>query len=430
MFNHTNKILLIGYGISGKSIYKFLKAKGYQISVFDDFTLDIPDKITKIDWDLIDIIIKSPSIPFMPHNCHRLVQEAETRNIPIISTFDTFILFNPGAKIVGITGTNGKSTTVALTQYILKKANINSQMGGNIGIPYFDLPKADVYIFEMSSYELAGSKHLNFEIGCILNIEKDHLEFHGNFEEYVKAKHKILDHSKIKIISAEDTLSVSKYPDALILSTNYDSKAYAYILENALFGDTKNIVIDLSGPLKLIGQHNHQNIEFSYAICRNFGVPNKKIENSVISFEPLPHRLNIIKKAGHILFVNDSKATNPESAAKALRTFTGYKIYWLIGGISKKINPLTAVEAYLENVQRIYMFGESANEFKNIFKSIKRTIKCKTMIQAIEMAYKEASHTEELSVILLSPMCASFDQFKNFEHRGDEFIEAVIKLTE
>jgi UDP-N-acetylmuramoylalanine--D-glutamate ligase len=282
----------------------------------------------------------------------------------------------------------------------------------------------------MSSYELASSKYLDFEVGCLLNIGKDHIEFHGSFDEYVKAKYSLLDNSKVQVISADDEATVALYPNALRLSLQHKPDSYAYVLERVLFNSDRYVILDLSGPLNLIGPHNHQNIEFAYAICRHFGVRGLEFSRNALEFNPLPHRINIVRRIKNITFVNDSKATNPGSAANALKTFVGYTIYWLVGGRSKKTNPLTEVGDCLDCVKKIYLFGEAADEFEEVFREIKETAKYDTMRQALEGAYYESLLEIDMVIILLSPMCSSFDQFKNFEHRGEEFEKAVSELSE
>jgi UDP-N-acetylmuramoylalanine--D-glutamate ligase len=315
----------------------------------------------------------------------------------------------------------------------MKDAGIDVQMGGNIGIPYFTLPKAYLYVFELSSYELASSKHLKLEIGCLLNVEPDHLAFHNNFENYRSAKRKMLDASQTKIISFEDKWSTGNYggmDNILTVSSEYRPQADVYVCEHSLMVGAKTLVLDLSGLINLMGQHNYQNIGFAYAICRHFGIPNHIISKGIRTFQPLPHRLNIVKKIDDILFVNDSKATNPESAARALATFIGYKIYWLVGGRSKKTDALSAIERYLGSVQKIFLFGEAAAEFRDMFDGIKKTVDCQTMANALHAAYNDASKEDGPTVILLSPMCASFDQFDSFEHRGNTFVEIVETLDD
>ena len=423
-------ILVVGYGISGKSVYNFLKTKNLNLKVFDDLNQDILDRFDpNNDWDKIDLVIKSPSIHSMNHNCHPVINEANLRNIPVISTFDVFRIYNPNAKLIAITGTNGKSTTTALIYHILKNSGFSIQMGGNIGIPYFELQKSEWYVLEMSSYELASSRYLNFEIAGIINIEPDHLDYHGNFENYINAKHLALDNAKYKIVSCEDEYTIKKYfnqNNVIKISTTRNKDADIQIFENTLFdSEIQNPVIDLSGLDNLKGIHNFQNIEFAYAVCKKLGITSAEILKNIRSFEPLPHRLNFVRKIENVSFINDSKATNPSSAAKALATFAGYKIYWLVGGRSKKTDPMPYIKNYLSEVQKVYLFGESMDEFEEFFKGQKHFVKCKTMESALNLAYKDAISENGASVVLLSPMCASFDQFKSFEERGEIFSKLV-----
>ncbi len=530
-----SNILLIGYGVSGISVFDFLQSKGNNVLVYDDYKSDgIPNKVTNIDWNNIDYVVKSPSIHIMSHNIHPIIQSAIANNKTIYSTFDIFRIYNPNAKIIGITGTNGKSTTTALIFNILKNAGLSVQMGGNIGIPYGDLEQSEYYVFEMSSYEISSSQLLQFEIGALLNIEPDHLEWHGSFENYIESKQTLLENSKLKVISYEDKYTLSKYinnsevvlndnlsdknnstvseyidsistvsnnktllakdkgsnntiidsamlcknndtlcnnvisnkeildknnapllnklenntisvsnnrnvvnkdnnlvancrNDIVVVSNNNEPQASYYIKEKLLMHNN-DIILDLSNVKYLIGNHNYQNIIFAYAVSKQLNINDNVIINTINNFEPLPHRMNIVRKINNILFVNDSKGTNPDSSAKALDTFVGYKIFWLVGGRSKKIDPLPYIEKYLDSIQKIYLFGESVNEFARIFKSIKEYVMCKTMEEALKHAYSDAINDNGTSVILLSPMCASFDQFQSFEHRGKVFVDLVKSL--
>jgi UDP-N-acetylmuramoylalanine--D-glutamate ligase len=215
----------------------------------------------------------------------------------------------------------------------------------------------------------------------------------------------------------------------LKISTGFEEDPDIYIYENALRDKTsQRIILDLSGITNLRGKHNHQNIEFAYAICKKLGLASREISKHIQSFVPLPHRMSPVRKINNILFVNDSKATNPSSAAKALASFSGYNIYWLVGGRSKKTDVLSYIKNHLAEVQRIYLFGEDSQEFEKIFNGIKSTVKCNTLSSAINIAYKDATKETGAVVILLSPMCASFDQFQNFEERGNEFVKMVSNL--
>ena len=403
--NRFKKILIVGYGVSGKSVFRYLTRNGFCVSVYDDKSSSKNDQLL----NGIELVIKSPSIPIMEHNCHPIIKEAQHFNIPIVSTFDVFRLCNPDAKIIAITGTNGKSTTTALIYHILKNLGVSISIGGNIGIPYFDMPKSDWYVLEMSSYELESSKYLDFEMACVINIEPDHLGFHGTFDNYVKSKHKALDNAKFRFISSDDKITYDAYKDKdhviSIASTN-------------TFDNFEN----------LIGKHNHQNMSFAYEICKQFGFSSQEIFDKIITFKPLPHRINQVRRIKNVLFINDSKATNPGSSARALDTFSNYTIYWLVGGRSKKTDPMPYIKDYLPSVKKMYLFGESMQEFAESFKDIKECVKCDTMQNALNTAFADACHDGLKSVILLSPMCASFDQFDNFEQRGEIFEKLVKDL--
>jgi UDP-N-acetylmuramoylalanine--D-glutamate ligase len=432
-FNEHKTVLVVGYGVSGISAYKFLSSRGHSVFAIDDAdSTDAPNTMTDIKWDDIDIVVKSPSVPIMPHNRHRIISQAMELQISVISTFDVFRLYNPEAKIIAVTGTNGKSTTTSLIFHILHESGFSVQIGGNIGIPYFNMGHAEYYVLEMSSYELASSRLLDFHVACVLNIDPDHYEFHGTFENYISAKHAALDHTSSKIISHEDRYTMSKFSashDVTVVSALNNPNADVYVHENTLRDrESQRLLLDFAGISNLLGKHNHQNIAIAYAVCRKLGVSPQEIVKSIGDFKPLPHRMSIVKKIGNIIFVNDSKATNPSSAAKALATFVGHEIHWLVGGRSKSIDPLPYVNDYLAGVRKVYLFGESEREFEDVFNGRKPTVRCGTMDAALSSAYKDAQHEHGQAVVLLSPMCSSFDQFKNYEHRGNLFTEMVLAL--
>lgn len=422
------KFLVVGYGISGISTAKFLKKKGHEVIIYDDAIESTHKLIDELNFNEIDAIVKSPGIPFMEHNAHIFVKKAREFNVEIISHYDIFAIFNPEARVIAVTGTNGKSTTTALINHILVKSGVRSSMGGNIGIPYCDLPESDIYIFEMSSYELAVSQYLKFDICCVLNIEPDHLENHGSFENYIAAKHRGLDYAKTKIISYEDGVTMSTYGDGAIkISSVRDINADIHINEGTII-DENGAICDLYSFSELRGKHNHQNAAFAYAVCKHIGIFPKEIAKNIASFKSLPHRMSVIRKIGDILFVNDSKATNPDSAAKALDTYVGYNIFWLVGGRSKQTDARKSVDPYIKSVCKMYLFGEAMDEFEKTFKGYKETVRCETIQFALEKAYADASAYSGPSVIMLSPMCASYDQFDSYVHRGEFFCNLVNNL--
>jgi UDP-N-acetylmuramoylalanine--D-glutamate ligase len=315
------RFLILGYGTSGRSTAKFLEANGHEVVIFDDNIASTHSLIHSSGFNNLDAVVKSPGVPFMSHNIHPLVKMANEVEVPVISNYDVFALYHPESRIVVITGTNGKSTTTALIHHILVKSGVKAAIGGNIGIPYGDLSEADIYIFEMSSYELAISQYMNIETCCILNIEPDHLENHGDFKNYISAKHRALDHAKFKIISSEDKYTFKKYANVadIVVSDRDNTKADIYIRERVLM-DHGDVICDLSSFSELRGRHNHQNAAFAYAVCKHIGIFPKEIARYISSFKALPHRMNIVRKMGETLFINDSKATNPDAAARALDT--------------------------------------------------------------------------------------------------------------
>lgn len=423
--NKTCRFLILGYGISGTSTTKFLEQKGHHVTVFDDNIQSTIETFKDINFDAI---IKSPGIPFMPHNMHPIVQQAYEHDVPVISNYDIFSIYNPEARVIVVTGTNGKSTTTALIHHILTRSGVNVGMGGNIGIPYGDLKESDIYVFEMSSYELAISKYMNFDTCCLLNITPDHLENHGSFENYIAAKHRGLEAAKTKIISHNDPYTFEKYKNSsIVLSDKETPENNIYIKEHTLIDDN-TVICDLSSFSELRGTHNHQNASFAYTVCKQIGIVPKEISRHMATFKALPHRMNIVRKMNNILFINDSKATNPDSAAKTLNTYLGYGIFWMVGGRSKKTDVHKAINEFIGSVRKIYLFGESMDEFEDIFKGIKQTERCHTLENAVNRAYADALNESGICVVLLSPMCASFDQFENYAKRGEFFCKTVMEL--
>ncbi len=421
---HGCVCLIVGYGISGQATERYLVERGYSVIVYDDQVSQC-----KIDWEKIDVVIKSPGIKYMTCNAHFIIQEARLHNIPILSHYDVWAKFHPNAYVIAVTGSNGKSTTTTLIHHIIAESGIKCSMGGNIGIPFCAVQDADIYVFEMSSYELACSQFLNFEICCLTNIVQNHLDWHGSFENYIAAKHKALSSAKNKIILQEDAYTFNKYRnEAVVVSNTGDNNA-----DVATYGTVitahDDVIFD-SSLTKLVGRHNCTDAAFAYAACKIIGLSDKEITNAIYTYKPLHHRMEHVRSIRHIEFIDDSKATNPGAAAFALETFYGCKIYWLVGGRSKKLPVKEVVGKYLSSVEKIYLFGESRLEFEAIFKDSGKSVVCDGMRDAINTAYNDAKHSCEKTVILLSPMCASFDEFRDFEERGNVFCRIVNNLDE
>jgi UDP-N-acetylmuramoylalanine--D-glutamate ligase len=361
-------LLLGSQGKTGKSVEKFIK----NLATFDDsYSHDI-------DWENISQVIQSPGFPFN----HPVALEARSRHIPIRTDIDLFFESRPHASVIGITGTNGKSTTTAWVTYVLQKHGFHAVMGGNIGIPVLDLPESEVYVFELSSYQLALSGDLPLMIACILNISSDHLDWHGSIEHYKASKMKILK-------CAEHCL---------------DSKS----------------TIDLPQSSYLKGMHNHQNMSAVYNICSLF-CKKRGVEfqmEHLLSFKGLEHRQEYVDHFSGITFINDSKATNQDATQHALAAFDD--IYWIAGGRPKE-DGISDLD--FSHIKSAYYIGEAAQAFNSIHNGRLSF----TLEKALHDAYHDALK-QGGGVILLSPACASWDQFKNFEERGNVFKRLVLEL--
>lgn len=351
------RTLILGFGATGKSVYQMIP----DALIYDD------ENPIRIPWEEINLVIQSAGIP--PH--HPMSQVAQKRHIPIKTDIDLFWkIFSPQC-VIGITGTNGKSTLTALITHILKTGGREAHMGGNIGIPVLTLPQqAPFYILELSSFQLALSQTHLYEIGILTNIAIDHIDWHGSFDAYIQAKQRLTAHLMIK-----------------------DDEIPSHELAS-------------------------QNMRFAYAACLHLGLTHKEIMSGIESFKGLPHRQETIRTIGHVSFINDSKATNLHSTQYAFKCFQDKPLFWIAGGKPKQkgFGDLT-----LSSVYKAYYIGEAAQEFHHIFPG---TI-CKDLHEAVQNAYQDAMALQKPCIILFSPACASFDQFQNFEHRGNVFRELV-----
>lgn len=318
----NKNVLVLGYGTSGRSVANYLQKIGANVFIYDDNLKNLPDQVNGVEN--IDLVVKSPAILMMPNNAHRIIIDAQKQQIKIISSLDLFyqtICRENNSKIIAVTGTNGKSTTVSMIYHAVKNAGYNASLGGNIGIPYFDMPAADYYVLEISSYEMASSYTARFAIGVLLNIADDHLEFHGNFANYIAAKHKLLDHSDVGIISNQDKFTIDKYISQ------------------------KNII-----------SVNGNNRDFVLEVCKVLSIDQDDTGEALLNFKSLPHRMQTICEHRGIKFINDSKATNPHSSSKALHDIDD-DIYWLVGGQSKSIDPMPLIRRYLHKVKNILLWS-------------------------------------------------------------------------
>ena len=429
------KIGVFGLGITGNSILKELQKSECKIICWDDSgdkqhecdtSLLVP--LSSAKWSALDVIYVSPGVP----KSHEIFTLAMNDNILILSDVQLFLKNNSSSEIIAITGTNGKSTSTALIGHILKEAGRDYHIGGNIGKPVLSLPgDAEGYVLELSSFQLDLLHNFEPDISVLLNITPDHIQHHGSFKNYCAAKEKILKHDGIKIIGI-DTAESSKLYEKLkkaadkknIAISSKDVGADISCLEQKIEDKFFNCTsYNFPKIPNLQGLHNQENIAAAFAVCRNLGVAAKEIIKHLQTFQGLKHRMQFVGSVGKLRFYNDSKATNTSAAYHSLSALKN--IYWLAGGIFKE-EGLELIKNTLSNIKKAYLFGESKSVFAEYLKGKIEYVLCNTMEEAITAAKADAllDHAADAN-ILLAPACASFDQFKDFEERGDKFIELV-----
>lgn len=448
------KYLIYGLGKSGKSAAKSL-SKNNEVIVTDDSQQTLnntKDLVTKkfddIDFSQINKVILAPGIPLFFPKEHPILEKQRQYNFELICDIDEFYQLNKDNIFIGITGTNGKSTTTALLEHIFKNLNIKSSAGGNIGTPVFDFnngQKNHSFIFEISSFQLDLVKKLKLNIACLLNITPDHLDRHGSMENYIKSKTNIFNNQTSKdyaLVNIDDDhtksifdhLKTQNRQNLIPLSTKTN-------LENGFSYIDTEITIKtnfLQSHIKLEheylkGIHNKQNILSALAttICflqsQNKKINLEEIINSIKNFKGLKHRQEFVRSIDNINFINDSKATNSDSTKTALNSYKN--IFLILGGREK--DGISNIIPELKKVKKIYLIGESSDNFAKILeKNSIDFVKNKQLNVALENAFFDAQKTtqQEQINILLSPACSSYDQFKNFEERGEYFCKLVNEL--
>lgn len=442
--------LVVGLGKTGLSAARSLADGGASVSVWDDAADKresaasgglTPIDPASVDMATFDDVIWSPGIPHTFPTPHPLAVQAKDAGHILRCDIDLLATAQPDATYVGITGTNGKSTTTALTGHVLKAAGKRVAVGGNLGTPVLELEPlgADgIYVLELSSYQLELTPHLSCATAVLLNIAPDHLDRHGGFDGYVAAKSQLFvqqPSGATAIIGLDDTRSrqvfdrLSKKGDRTVVGVSADGAddAQLAVIDGVLqdrsheHGDT---VSDLNGLTALPGQHNWQNVAACYAIARTHDVPSGSIVAALKTFPGLPHRQEIVGTVSGVTFVNDSKATNAAAAEKALSCYGC--IYWIAGGQAKE-DGIAALGPLFGRIRHAFLIGEAAEEFAVTLKRADVTVTLHddmedAVLQAGQLALKDGVTAR---TVLLSPACASFDMFDNFEDRGDAFRAAV-----
>ncbi len=446
-------VAVMGLARSGLTAAAALKAGGADVRAWDDAEagraaarargLAVTD-LSDCDWSVMAALVLSPGIPHTFPKPHPVAAAAIAAGCAIICDIDLLARAVPEAGYIGITGTNGKSTTTALIGHILKRAGRAVEVGGNIGLPVLDLAKLGsdgTYVLELSSYQLERIPSVALDIAVLLNITPDHLDRHGSMEGYVAAKRLIFDRTAeaaTAIVSLEDPTSRGIAMELMMgnrhrivpISTLTRAAGGIFFDGGALIDDMDRAgvrAVDLATLPTLQGRHNWQNAAAAYAVARTLGVEIETIAAAMRDFPGLPHRQEKIRTIGRVTYINDSKATNTDSAAQALATFE--RIYWLAGGVFKE-ESLGAVTQFLPHVREAFLFGESTPKFASWLKGQVLVSECDTMNEALMRAHETVQTSRDGGVVLLSPACASFDQFRDYEDRGAQFRVLVQSLPE
>jgi UDP-N-acetylmuramoylalanine--D-glutamate ligase len=412
---------VLGLARSGLATVRALVASGAEVVAWDgnedarakvDAGVSLADPL-EIDLTGFDGVVVSPGVPI---NRHPIADAAHAAGVPLIGDIELFAQARvdlPPHKLVGITGTNGKSTTTALIHHICKTAGIPSLMGGNIGLPILEqqpLPEGGVYVLELSSYQIDLTFSLDCDAAVLLNITPDHLDRYDGFADYAASKERLftLQHvDKIAVIATEDDRT----------------RMIASRVNHRLMRVASASVGDQSAWPSLQGPHNAQNVAAAKAVAQALGIEDAVVAQALATYPGLPHRMERIRELRGVLYVNDSKATNPTSTAPALAAYPA--VHWILGGQAKS-DELDACSAHYGHVRAAYTIGEAGPMFAALLEPHMPVSACGVLIEAVTRAAKAAVAGE---TVLLSPACASFDQFRDYEARGDAFRAAVEGLS-
>ncbi len=445
---YNNKtIAVLGLGKTGLAACASLQAGGATVLAWDDNTKErniaaavgytLADLHT-IDWQTIEALIPSPGIAWT----HPIIKAAINNGVPLLSDVDILFEHAPNAVFIGITGTNGKSTTTALIHHVLNACGIPAQIGGNFGIPTLSLTlDTKVFVLEMSSYQLELCEKTRFHRAVFLNLTTDHLERHGTMDKYLSAKMRIFAQQQAEdtaIVGMDDDYGREAYHVLFLQKTQkiigigtHTLKVPSYFAEFNQLIDAKtaqeSAVLDLAKVPSLAGIHNAQNIAATFAVANSMGLEDGAIARAIQNFPGLAHRQELVKTLNAVQYINDSKATNADAAAKALACYKN--IYWIIGGRPKG-GGLALAEPYYKNITKAYCVGEAEAEFAGYMQAATIPFeRAGTIENAVILAHRDAQTDGQDAVVLLSPACASWDQFANFEARGEKFREVVLRVT-
>ncbi len=438
-------VAVLGLAKSGLAAARALAASGADVWGWDDEPsareaaqaagIKLVD-LAGCDWRELTTLVISPGIPHTHPRPHKVAELARRHNVEIIGDIELLARSQRQSAYVGVTGTNGKSTTTALIGHVLRGCGRKAEIGGNIGTPALALEplgEDGTYVLEMSSYQLEITFSITFDVGVLLNISPDHLERHGGMAGYIAAKRRIFHRQtggRVAIIGVDDEecrrlhaeLAAAAEQRVIAISSGAKLERGVYAEGGELFDaiDGRRVrILDLRAIATLPGAHNWQNAAAAYAVARVMGADSKAIAAAMATFPGLPHRQEPVGRIAGVRFVNDSKATNAAAAARALACYD--VIYWIAGGRPKE-GGIRSLGPYFPRIRRAYLIGEAAEEFAATLEGKVAYVRAGELALAVRGARDEAlAEGIEGAVVLLSPACASFDQFANFEARGDAF---------
>ena len=446
------RVAVFGLGRTGVSAALSLQAGGADVWAWDDSkeTRDAAKalgvtvrNLKRADWDGFDELVLSPGVPHHLPKPHWSAKRAEDAGVPIICDIEILareinaVSESDRPKIIAITGTNGKSTTTALIGHILQALGKDAQVGGNIGRGVLDLDRmhsGSHYVIELSSYQLERTQSLRANAAVLLNLSPDHLDRHGTMDDYGRAKQVVFANqtsADTVVVGVDDDygraltteLKVRNGRRVVPISAKRALGHGVFALGGKLMDRTGKrgvTVCDLSDAKALEGAHNAQNAAAAYAAVRSLGLPTRKIGDAILSFPGLAHRMETVGSLRKARFVNDSKATNADAVRQALGSYSD--IFWIAGGVPKE-GGLEPVRELFDRVRKAYLIGEAAQDFAATLNDAGTPHEVSgTLERAILCAARDALASDAREpIVLLSPACASFDQFRNFEVRGDAF---------
>lgn len=449
-------VAVFGLARSGVSAARALIAGGANVIGWDD-KVEARDAAAKagvtvgdlsqVDWHDVAALILSPGVPLTHPKPHPFVEAARAARTEIIGDVELFFrVVRPEddtihPKIVCVTGTNGKSTTTALIGHLLSRLGYDAEVGGNIGKPVLELAPPTprrAYVLELSSYQIDLTPSLKPDVAVLINITPDHLDRHGTIENYANVKANIFrdqGRGDVAVVGVDDSYSSEictrvSSRGAIAVTPVSVGKVLGrgiFVLDGKLYdatGATSREVRDLRTLTRMPGAHNWQNAAIAYAAVRPLVKDPGEIAGAMASFPGLPHRIETVGQVGRVRFINDSKATNADAAARALACFDD--IYWIAGG-KAKAGGIESLSEFFPRIKRAYLIGDAMDAFAATLDGKVAVTKAGTLEAAMRAAAKDTESDRGEPVVLLSPACASFDQFRDFEARGAEF-KRVFKI--